>query len=270
MKSMKRIGLSLLVIVLLFTAFMPVSFADELDVQFIINGEPYVTPKGEPEPYINKDKRTMVPLRFFAEALEIPEDQITWDAKYKIATLRKWSWKVDVKVGDEFLRFMHKEPIIMDTVAEIKDGRIFIPARYVAESLMAKIEYDNEAKTVSLTSHDPDAILDPKHQDVYDEVEKYGTNMRSALGLTPIDLPIELNLGSGVKSTIEQILVVDMEDDNAPYREWFPEVRVANPVRGYYMADKDYVIALKFVVDNPGGNSNGTWILSQKIGGNVL
>src|SRR5690625_3581325 len=136
MKCMQRIGLSLMVVVLLFTAFVPVSFADELDVRFIINGEPYVTPKGEPDPYIHEDKRTMVPLRFFAEALEIPEDQITWDAKYKIATLKKWSGKVDVKVGDEFLRFMHKQPIIIDIVAEMKDGRIIIQARYVAESLM--------------------------------------------------------------------------------------------------------------------------------------
>src|SRR5690625_3018885 len=60
-----------------------------------------------------------------------------------------------------------------------------------------------------------------------------------------------------------------MEDDNAPYREWFPKVRVGNPERGSYTADKDYVIAFKFVIENPGSNSNGTWIIEQKVGSNT-
>ena len=52
-------------------------------------------------------------------------------------------------MGSKEIR-VNGEKVLMDTVAEVKNQRIFIPARYLAEGLGAKIYWDQEDQTASL------------------------------------------------------------------------------------------------------------------------
>ena len=89
---MKKI-LNVLLAVALFLSLMPsVVYAAEMTpINIIINGENFVSPVGEPAPYANKDQRTLIPIRFFAEKLGVPNDEehIKWDQASQTATITR-------------------------------------------------------------------------------------------------------------------------------------------------------------------------------------
>lgn len=76
----------------------------------------------------------------------------------------------------------------------------------------------------------------------YAEIEKYGTNMNAMFGLTPKELPMKLDLVKNMDITIEQIIVVDLDHKDGPYRDWFPVVVKENGED----VGSEYLVALKF------------------------
>lgn len=146
---MKKI-LNVLLAVALFLSLMPsVVYAAEMKpINIIINGEIFVSPEGEPAPYANKDQRTLIPIRFFAEKLGVPNDQehIKWDQETQTATITDGKNTVEIPLGSKEIA-VNGEKVLMDTVAEAKDGRVFIPARYLAEGLGANVYWDQEDQT---------------------------------------------------------------------------------------------------------------------------
>lgn len=122
--------------------------------QIKINGTLFVTPAGEPQPYINKDYRTMGSVRLVGNALGVLDDNIEWDDKARTVTMEKNKTVIIITVGQQDLSVNGKS-VTMDTVAELKNGRVFIPLRFIAESLGAKIDFDDKTRTVLITSDDP-------------------------------------------------------------------------------------------------------------------
>ena len=99
-------------------------------------------------PYIDGANRTMMPIRYVAEALGLTENQIVWDQATQTATI--FGEKVvTIKMGSNQL-VAGGTPVTMDTVAINKDSRIFVPARFVANALGASVEWDAATKTVSI------------------------------------------------------------------------------------------------------------------------
>jgi hypothetical protein len=47
--------------------------------------------------------------------------------------------------------FAERDPIVMDAAAVLKDGRVYVPLRYIAEALGASAEWDGATRTVILT-----------------------------------------------------------------------------------------------------------------------
>lgn len=122
--------------------------------QIKINGTLFVTPAGEPQPYINKDYRTMGSVRLVGNALGVLDDNIEWDDKARTVTMEKNKTVIIITVGQQDLS-VNGKAVTMDTVAELKNGRVFIPLRFIAESLEAKIDFDDKTRTVLITSDDP-------------------------------------------------------------------------------------------------------------------
>jgi hypothetical protein len=120
---------------------------------FVIDGKHFAPPEGEPEPYINKDQRTMVPIRFFAEALGVPNDDshIGWYQEIQTAVISYEDRVIAVKLGERKIT-VNGEAVPMDTAAEIRNSRVFIPVRYIAEALDANVQWDNENRTVIIFS----------------------------------------------------------------------------------------------------------------------
>ena len=80
-------------------------------------------------PYIDSNDRTMLPLRAFANALSISDEDISWDDATKTATIvRPDGKKVVVQVGRNVIIVNGVETVI-DTIPVIKDSRVFLPLR---------------------------------------------------------------------------------------------------------------------------------------------
>ncbi len=102
-------------------------------------------------PYI-KNGRSFFPIRVMAEVLGVTEKNIKWDAATKTVTLIKDDQIMGVTMGKSYY---HQNGITkpMDVQAENVEGRIYLPARYVTESLGGQIEWDGDTKTLTIRSN---------------------------------------------------------------------------------------------------------------------
>lgn len=150
---MKRKFLTVLAAVLLVSCACAagVSAAEpvpELTVR--VNGMTVRFPDGAP--YADANGRTMVPVRFVAEELGA---EVAWDAAARTAVIRKDGVRVDVPEGSPELTVTQDgtpRTVTMDTEAVLKDGRTYVPVRFVAEALGAFVDYSDTCRTVGIWS----------------------------------------------------------------------------------------------------------------------
>jgi hypothetical protein len=108
-----------------------------------INGEQV---KLDAPPYINKGA-TMVPLRFISEAFKA---KIDWKPIGKgriILTVPKKTIQLDIGV---LYAFINDEKIPLQVPPEIKSGRTFVPLRFIAEGLGAKIAWNASTQQITI------------------------------------------------------------------------------------------------------------------------
>lgn len=104
------------------------------------------TVKMDTAPFI-KDSRTFVPVRFLGNALGVSDSNIAWDNSARKAVLQGRS-KLTLTIGSETMQ-KNNENIVMDVAPLIANpGRTMLPARYVAEGLGFKVEWDAEKQLV--------------------------------------------------------------------------------------------------------------------------
>ncbi len=118
-----------------------------------INGEAAVIPEGMGQ-IREKDDRTFVPIRFVSEFLK---NEVSYDSDTKTATVSSPSTIILVQDGNTSLFAVSKisgetKMVVMDTSAyiEVEEGRMYLPIRYLAESLGYTVGWDEETQTVSL------------------------------------------------------------------------------------------------------------------------
>ncbi|NLJ71866.1 MAG: copper amine oxidase N-terminal domain-containing protein, partial [Syntrophomonadaceae bacterium] len=84
--------------------------------------------------------RTFVPVRFLGNALGVSDSNIEWNNTTRTATL-KGSNKLDLVIGKKAIVVNDKtEPI--DVAPMITNSRTMLPARFVAEGLGFKVDWD--------------------------------------------------------------------------------------------------------------------------------
>lgn len=96
-------------------------------------------------PYI-KGSRTYIPVGYLAKALGASAQ---WDGASKTATLTRGSNQVVLKVGDYNIT-VNGKVTTMEVKPELVNGRVMLPARYVAEGLGATVSWDVKDKSVSI------------------------------------------------------------------------------------------------------------------------
>ncbi|TCO78768.1 copper amine oxidase N-terminal domain-containing protein [Marinisporobacter balticus] len=121
-------------------------------VQFVIGNAEY-TVDGEVKtadvaPYIT-DGRTMLSLRYVAEAMGVEDHNIIWDGATRTVTILKGDRIAQVEIGSNKL-FVNGAVIPMDTVAVIKDGRTMLPVSFIAKALGSQVEWDGATRTVTI------------------------------------------------------------------------------------------------------------------------
>lgn len=91
--------------------------------------------------------RTYVPVRFIANALGVSDSNIYWDGVNQTVTLIKDNNVVQFKLGST-TRSINGINATMDVAPIAKDGRVFLPARFVAEAFGAVVGWDAAAPTL--------------------------------------------------------------------------------------------------------------------------
>ncbi|CAH1226129.1 hypothetical protein PAECIP111893_05324 [Paenibacillus plantiphilus] len=148
---MKKLNmLKMVVVTLLFSmtliGSMPVeTSALSMPLRAVVNGDRLYFPDGQP--FVDKQSRIQVPIRFIAEALGV---QVSWDGKTKKALFHSGTTKVTLTIGKREYEVSDKK-LKMDTVALLKDGRTYVPARYVAEAFGAAVKWEHVIRTVYVT-----------------------------------------------------------------------------------------------------------------------
>jgi len=100
-------------------------------------------------PFIDASNRTMLPLRAFANALGVADEDIVWNGTERSVVIFKGDAVVKVVIGE--MSFMKNGVTVpMDTMAIIKDGRTFLPVRALGQALGADIGWDAATRTVTI------------------------------------------------------------------------------------------------------------------------
>lgn len=93
------------------------------------------------------NNRTMVPVRFIAEALGAT---VGWDGNTRKVTLAKGGKRVEIVI-DAAKATVNGAEVLLDSPAFIENGRTYLPLRFVVESLDAAVEWDGDAREIIIT-----------------------------------------------------------------------------------------------------------------------
>lgn len=118
------------------------------DYEMQIDGRDRVE-KADAAPFV-EGGRVFVPVRYLALALGIPETGIVWSPSDQTVTLTNDGITVTLAVGGDIMYVNGAASPPMDVAPVIRDGRICLPARYVAESFGCLVDWDESAQTVNI------------------------------------------------------------------------------------------------------------------------
>ncbi len=104
-------------------------------------------------PYI-ENGRTMLPVRYVAEALGIPDSNIKYNQSAQTVTIidvGSSNGAVQLTVGSDIMLVVGGQ-IAMDTPPEITNGRVFLPIKWIAQGLGANISWNPDNQQVTIGS----------------------------------------------------------------------------------------------------------------------
>lgn len=105
------------------------------EIEIFINGEKITFP--DAQPFIDPNDRTLAPIRYIAEAIGYDVD---WIQDSKTAVLKKDNTVITIEIGNNEV-FINNDSFTMDTAAQIKDDRTFIPVRAIGELTGYTVEW---------------------------------------------------------------------------------------------------------------------------------
>lgn len=139
---MKRIITIVTMLLMVSLVSSSLAIAANLPLRIVVNGHRIMFP--DAQPFIDAQQRTQVPVRFISEALG---GTIEWDGKDQKVTIQYNQKTVVLVIGKKEYEVDGVKQQ-MDTAAQIKEQRTFVPIRFVSEALGAKVEWDNDVRTV--------------------------------------------------------------------------------------------------------------------------
>lgn len=99
--------------------------------------------------FIDASNRTMLPLRAFANALGVTDENILWNGTERSVTIFKGDRVVKIII-DQMSFMINGVTVPMDTQAVIKDSRTFLPVRALGQALGGQIGWDAATRTVTI------------------------------------------------------------------------------------------------------------------------
>jgi hypothetical protein len=93
--------------------------------------------------------RTYVPLRYLGLALGVDENDIQWDSASQTATLSMNGTTLKFTIG-KTTYYANNQANSMDIAPIVKNGRTYLPARYVAEAFGYKVNWNGNTQAVTV------------------------------------------------------------------------------------------------------------------------
>lgn len=121
--------------------------------------------------------RTLVPLRGIFEALGA---EISWDNNTRTVTGYKEGITVILPIGSRYPT-VNGVPIEIDVAGTLLDGRTMVPARFIAESLNADVQWMQDTRTVVITSVTAGISKPAQTTDPVPETSKQTVSQKNAL-----------------------------------------------------------------------------------------
>ncbi len=215
------------------------------------------------EPFI-KDSRTFVPVRFLGNALGVDNSNITWNNTAKKATLQGKN-KLELTIGNKTMQ-KDTQKITMDVAPLIADpGRTMLPARYVAEGLGFKVDWDAQNQLViaypeGQPKPDIEAVLKKMSQEIKtkEEILKNAGDDKGYLSDSKIADMYAWGKMNGFDTT-----VTPWKTQGADYTIQIPAYHMSNvvinvPIKDPSRATKDALLVEK--VRNSFGDDMADWV----------
>lgn len=98
------------------------------------------------EPFIEND-RAYVPVRYLALSLGVSGDNIGWSPSSQTVTLSQGDVTVNAVVGGSTL-YVNDQPLTMDVAPVLRDGRTYLPARFIAEAFGYTVDWHQATQSV--------------------------------------------------------------------------------------------------------------------------
>ena len=150
MKNITKKLLSIFAASAIAVSMLPQSLAANDDIKVIVNGSELKIAEGDTKPFV-EDGRTLVPMRAIFEALGAT---VEWDDATKTVTSKSDNGNIEMTVGSDTIKINGADTKV-DVPAKIVEGRTVVPVRVISEGLNCKVEWSQEAQTVTIISADP-------------------------------------------------------------------------------------------------------------------
>ena len=181
----------------------------------------------EQKPIMEND-RVLVPLRTIFDGLGA---EVIWDEETNTATATRFGRKVQVTPDSDkaIVSGYEKE---LDVPAKLIDGRIFVPLRFVSEAFLAKVNWNNESKTVIIS----DKFKEPLegYKAVIDIKWDAGISMEGVDGFNTIDGDTSTSWGTSSSET--GVKWISYEFENSDITEVI-EILYSRPHQRYFKYD---------------------------------
>lgn len=99
-----------------------------------------------------KNGRSLVPFRFLGESLNA---EVSWDASAETAGLVADGLTIEMPLGKA--PTVNGKTVPLDVPAEIRNGRIFVPLRFVSEQMGCFVQYDAPSQAILIRKADRSA-----------------------------------------------------------------------------------------------------------------
>ncbi|MGF7186695.1 hypothetical protein GGQ84_002820 [Desulfitispora alkaliphila] len=152
--------------------FANVTGAAEEDFRIFINDEPFTIENHLGSPFLDQQSRTQIPLRAVSEGLGYETD---WDNATKTVTITK-SENEEIHITIDSQEVITSNGTIeMDTIAVIKEGRTYVPLRFVSQALGYNVDYQkNDYHTINIINLGTEsAFYRPDSEKLPDEIRSW-------------------------------------------------------------------------------------------------
>ncbi|MDD2483477.1 MAG: stalk domain-containing protein [Eubacteriales bacterium] len=144
--------ITIIIAIILICAAIPRTQAFANDPMIAIDGSTVSYDQSSGLPFIDQANRMQVPFR---KTMEDFGATVSWDSENKTAIAEFYGITVKTPIGQKYI-YKNDEMIENDTVAQIRDGRTFLPIRAVLSAFGADVTWNDSQKTVYVNTKIPE------------------------------------------------------------------------------------------------------------------